>query len=78
MPWKISDFSGSGIERPALDHIGFKVESLSAFKADVEKHAHLYARKKTGRKKIPSGMSGKTCSLHAASANIKWPIPTAF
>ena len=26
MPWKISDFYGSGIERPALDHIGFKVE----------------------------------------------------
>ena len=37
MPWKISDFSGSGIERPALDHIGFKVESLTAFKADLEK-----------------------------------------
>ncbi len=31
-PWKISDFSGSGIERPALDHIGFKVESLAGFK----------------------------------------------
>ena len=37
MPWKISDFAGSGIERPALDHIGFKVESLTAFKADLEK-----------------------------------------
>jgi catechol 2,3-dioxygenase-like lactoylglutathione lyase family enzyme len=36
MPWKISDFYGSGIERPAPDHIGFKVESLSAFKADLE------------------------------------------
>lgn len=41
MPWKISDFYGSGIERPALDHIGFKVERLSAFKADLEKHSHL-------------------------------------
>ncbi len=35
-PWKISDFKGSGIERPALDHIGFKVESIAAFKADLE------------------------------------------
>ncbi len=35
-PWKISDFKGSGIERPALDHIGFKVESLEAFKADLD------------------------------------------
>ncbi len=34
-PWKISDFKGSGIERPALDHIGFKVESIAAFKADL-------------------------------------------
>ena len=43
MPWKIADFAGSGIERPALDHIGFKVESLSAFKADVAKYATQYA-----------------------------------
>ena len=42
MPWKISDFAGSGIERPALDHIGFKVESLAAFKADREKYADVY------------------------------------
>jgi catechol 2,3-dioxygenase-like lactoylglutathione lyase family enzyme len=41
IPWKISDFYGSGIERPALDHIGFKVESMAAFKADLEKSAHL-------------------------------------
>jgi catechol 2,3-dioxygenase-like lactoylglutathione lyase family enzyme len=53
MPWKISDFSGSGIERPALDHIGFKVESLSAFKADVEKHAHLYAVEENRPEKNP-------------------------
>jgi catechol 2,3-dioxygenase-like lactoylglutathione lyase family enzyme len=35
-PWKISDFKGTGIERPKLDHIGFKVESLAAVKKDVE------------------------------------------
>jgi len=37
LPWQITDFAGSGIERPALDHIGFKVENMSAFKADLEK-----------------------------------------
>jgi catechol 2,3-dioxygenase-like lactoylglutathione lyase family enzyme len=42
-PWQISDFAGSGIERPALDHIGFKVESMAAFKADLEKHARQYS-----------------------------------
>lgn len=43
MPWKISDFAGSGIERPALDHIGFKVENMAAFKADLEKHSQTCA-----------------------------------
>jgi catechol 2,3-dioxygenase-like lactoylglutathione lyase family enzyme len=37
MPWQINDFAGSGIERPALDHIGFKVESMAAFKSDWQK-----------------------------------------
>jgi catechol 2,3-dioxygenase-like lactoylglutathione lyase family enzyme len=37
-PWQITDYEGSGIERPALDHIGFKVESMSAFKADLDKY----------------------------------------
>jgi catechol 2,3-dioxygenase-like lactoylglutathione lyase family enzyme len=43
LPWQITDFEGSGIERPALDHIGFKVENISAFKADLEKYAQQYA-----------------------------------
>jgi catechol 2,3-dioxygenase-like lactoylglutathione lyase family enzyme len=38
-PWKISSYAGGGIERPALDHLGFEVESLEAFKADVERLA---------------------------------------
>jgi len=49
MPWKIADFAGSGIERPALDHIGFKVESLAAFKVDLDKHAQTYAGPKDDR-----------------------------
>ena len=35
-PWKITDYSGSGIERPALDHLGFAVESLDQFQSDLE------------------------------------------
>ncbi len=34
-PWKISDFEGAGIERPALDHLGFKVESVEAFQGEL-------------------------------------------
>jgi catechol 2,3-dioxygenase-like lactoylglutathione lyase family enzyme len=36
-PWRISDYSGSGIERPALDHIGFEVDSLTEFQANAKR-----------------------------------------
>jgi catechol 2,3-dioxygenase-like lactoylglutathione lyase family enzyme len=35
-PWRIGNYEGSGIERPALDHLGFHVESLDAFRADLD------------------------------------------
>src|ERR1051325_11580152 len=35
-PWNIEEFAGTGIERPAPEHIGFKVQSLAAFRKDVE------------------------------------------
>lgn len=31
LPWKISDFDGSGIEQPAMDHIGFRVPDLNSY-----------------------------------------------
>jgi predicted enzyme related to lactoylglutathione lyase len=39
LPWKISSFDGAGIEQPAMDHIGFRVPSLDAFKANLDKLA---------------------------------------
>jgi len=35
-PWKIGDYADTGIELPALDHLGFKVENLERFQADLE------------------------------------------
>jgi hypothetical protein len=35
LPWKISAFNGAGIEQPAMDHIGFRVKSLDAFKKNL-------------------------------------------
>ncbi len=35
MPWEISDYDGAGIERPAPDHLGFKVENVEAFKKEL-------------------------------------------
>src|ERR687897_2984026 len=34
-PWKIQDYYGTEHKGPGLDHIGFKVENLNAFKNDV-------------------------------------------
>lgn len=36
MPWDINDYLGCGIERPALDHIGFKVEDVDEFKKGLQ------------------------------------------
>ncbi|HWP60919.1 MAG TPA: VOC family protein [Candidatus Acidoferrales bacterium] len=34
-PWRMSDYAGAGIERPGLEHIGFKVESVERVKKDL-------------------------------------------
>ena len=39
MPWDITDYDGTGIITPGMDHIGFKVESVETLKADVERIA---------------------------------------
>jgi len=37
LPWKVTDFAEAGIvERPNLDHVGFEVESIDAYKHDLE------------------------------------------
>jgi catechol 2,3-dioxygenase-like lactoylglutathione lyase family enzyme len=36
MPWNINDYQGSGIERPAPEHIGFKVESVETFRKELD------------------------------------------
>jgi len=39
MPWDITDYDATGIITPGMDHIGFKVESLDAFRADLKRIA---------------------------------------
>ena len=34
-PWKMSDFEGAGIDRPGLEHVGFKVEDIQAAKKEL-------------------------------------------
>ena len=35
IPWRITDYDGTGIVSAGPDHIGFKVESIEALKADI-------------------------------------------
>lgn len=37
LPWRISDFNGAGIERPALEHIGFEVESIDTVRSELDR-----------------------------------------
>ncbi len=39
-PWELTNFEGTGIERPSMDHVGFKVESIDAVKKELEKLAN--------------------------------------
>ena len=34
-PWKMSDFAGAGIDRPGLEHLGYKVESVETVKTEL-------------------------------------------
>jgi catechol 2,3-dioxygenase-like lactoylglutathione lyase family enzyme len=36
-PWRINDFGGANIESPGMDHLGFAVESIERFEADLER-----------------------------------------
>ena len=36
MPWRITDYAGTGIVRPGPDHIGFEVEDLGAVKQRLQ------------------------------------------
>jgi predicted enzyme related to lactoylglutathione lyase len=54
LPWRISDFLGSGIEKPALDHIGFEVESLDALQNDLSEFS---SRNPSMRPKILGGFA---------------------
>ena len=53
MPWRITDYEGTGIVRPGPDHFGFEVESLSAVKQRLgelgDNNPHLRPQPLAGR-----------------------------
>jgi catechol 2,3-dioxygenase-like lactoylglutathione lyase family enzyme len=34
-PWKMTDYEGAGIDRPGLEHLGFRVESVQTVKKEL-------------------------------------------
>src|SRR5262249_14201882 len=48
MPWSILDYQGGGIARPGPDHVGFRVESITALEQHVarvgDNNPHLRPR----------------------------------
>jgi catechol 2,3-dioxygenase-like lactoylglutathione lyase family enzyme len=59
-PWKMSDFEGAGIDRPGIEHIGFKVESVEAVKkelsalreSDPEMRERIVSEPKEGERRL--------------------------
>jgi predicted enzyme related to lactoylglutathione lyase len=59
-PWKMADFEGAGIDRPGIEHIGFKVESVEACKKDLtalrdanpEMRERIIAEPKEGERRL--------------------------
>jgi catechol 2,3-dioxygenase-like lactoylglutathione lyase family enzyme len=59
-PWKMSDFEGAGIDRPGLEHVGFKVESVEGIKkelaavraSDAEMRERIVSEPKEGERRV--------------------------
>ncbi len=59
-PWKMSDFEGAGIDRPGIEHVGFKVESVQAVKkelaalreSDPEMRERIVSEPKEGERRL--------------------------
>ena len=59
-PWKMSDFEGAGIDRPGLEHVGFKVESVEGIKrelttlreSDPEMRERIVSETKEGERRV--------------------------
>lgn len=78
-PWKIQDYYGTEHKGPGLDHLGFRVESVDAFKNDVEiltKADPEWLAPKSPISK-PSTMLCSDCCSNAATAGIIFRIQRA-
>ena len=74
-PWKMSDFEGAGIDRPGLEHVGFKVESVDTVKkqlaalreADPEMRERVIAEPSEGERRAALIASCRHCQYQLSS-----------
>lgn len=74
-PWKMSDFEGAGIDRPGLEHVGFKVESVEAVKKelaalrenDTDMRERIIAEPSEGERRVALIQSCRHCQ-HVTSS----------
>jgi catechol 2,3-dioxygenase-like lactoylglutathione lyase family enzyme len=71
IPWDMNDFLDTGITARGMDHIGFRVESIAALKADIERVTAENYRFQPGTSILGRGKEGagrlamfkRTCPL---------------
>lgn len=71
IPWRMSDFEGTGISARGMDHIGFRVESIAALKTDMDQVTAKNYRFRPSNTVVGRGKEGagrlamfrKTCPL---------------
>ena len=71
IPWRFSDFLETGISAQGMDHIGFRVESIAALKADMDRVTEQNYRFRPSNTVVGRGKEGlgrlvmfqKTCPL---------------
>ena len=59
IPWRIADFTETGISAQGLDHLGFKVESLAALKEDIARITERNYRFQPSQTVVGRGKEGK-------------------
>lgn len=59
IPWRIADFTETGISARGMDHIGFRVESLAALKEDIKRGTERNYRLQPSQTVVGRGKEGK-------------------
>ena len=59
IPWRIADFTQTGISAQGMDHLGFRVESLAALKDDIRRITERNYRFQPSQTVVGRGKEGK-------------------